>query len=127
MDIYKLFRADKKRVKFSKMTILSVGGFFLYYIFLLNSGIQAGIMLIDQEIKGSIGSWIALITLPIGYFLTKKYYLHSYGDPSKLKSPISYKIFLHYFIYSTGSVILFILLIFILLLVKKSQLNNILR
>lgn len=118
-DIYKLFWGDKRKIKISIITMLCVGGFFLYYIFLLNSGVQAGIMLIDQEIKGDVGFWVALLTLPVGYFLTKKYYLHLYGNPNKLKSPVSYQVFLHYFIYSSGSVVFYIISIFMVLLLHK--------
>ena len=118
-DIYRLFWGDKKRVKISVKTFSFVGGFFLYFIFFLNAGIQATIILIDKEVKNGLGFWVALPVLPISYFLTKKYYLHSYSFPKKLKSPVSYQVFLHNFVYSTGSIILFIIAAIFLIIVKS--------
>ena len=119
LDTYKLLWSDRKKSKVSVATAVFVGGFFLYYILFLSAGSRVGVMLIDQGLRKGWGFVIASFALPICYVAMKKIYYRSFATGSPSKSPASYQIFLHYFVFTTGSVIFFIALIFLAMLIKK--------
>ncbi|MBN1263087.1 MAG: hypothetical protein JW991_01895 [Candidatus Pacebacteria bacterium] len=111
-DTFEFIRGDKKKVKISFKTLLAVGGLFIYYALLLNSGIEVTKILFDREIQKGSGSWVAISALTLGYFLTKMLYLKITSKSSRTKISISYQVFLRYFVFTTGAVIFFIFIFF---------------
>jgi hypothetical protein len=88
----------------------NIGGYlwFVFYTFILSRGIISTELLINEKLGPLLSTSISILTLEISYRITKL--LFKKVLPSKTNKG---SLFLHTFVYSTSSVIIFILIGFI--------------
>lgn len=120
IDLYIIEKGAK--VKRFDLSSLVFGGGFIVWALFLYYGIDQTVKLLIQNpgTETSLANMFATITLLIGYRITKwvNYLLSREERSRELRSNKSYQTFLHYFLYTCGSVVFFVAASFLLAFIK---------
>jgi hypothetical protein len=112
LDIYKSFGAKYSNPQVSIKKIILPSFFFLWYALFIHFGIRTISQLLARSTGTFYAHWFTAFTLTIGFYFTKLIFNSIHQKSSLHATGLSYKIFLHYFGYSSGALIFLLIITF---------------